>query len=121
MRCDRPLLGQSAVYPGHHITIAFLITFLYPSLEAAEAKGVESSVVLENSALPGSGTAVWEAMRMLRQLKKANQVSEIVEIFAEHDGLWKTCGATTADAFKIGQGQANGVKRLLVERLKDWG
>ena len=127
------ILGEHATYPGHPVTLAYLIVRLYPSLEAASARGHRYLAVEEDGRLPGAGGQNSQALDLLRNL---NQGIEWDLAVASADRAWGcTDGqaegggsyAKTEEArqhyltrWKEGQEQADRIKPLLREAVSTW-
>lgn len=97
-RADLDILAEPAVYPGHPVTLAYLIVRLYPSLDAARARGNHYAAVEEDSRLPGAGGHNREAVALLSRLVAGED--------------WEAEMAHAADLWRCVDGQANGDGRL---------
>ena len=137
MRADFDHLdGETIVYPGHPITLAYLITFEYASLEAATLKGAAYPLALENSRIPGAGGNVYNAIDLLRRVRQGVPIEDAL-LWA--DQAWGYCDAQARGGndpddpkfgrdhyiarWKKGQEQADKYKERLRERLagEGWG
>ncbi len=137
MRNDRALLdGDFAVYPGHPITLAYLIVCKYNSYE--EAAGIPDGRpypgALGDIDIPGAGGNVHNALDVLRRAVK--EKTPIEQVFAFADETWGYCdgmakGGNKPDdpkfgrdyylaRYNAGQKQADSVKEKLRERLATW-
>lgn len=119
-RMDFVLLGEAAVYPGHPVTLAYLIVKNYASLSAAQAKGKYFSVVEEDSRLPGAGGHNNHAVQLLTDLDAGKSWEEAV---AWADDLWAWCDDqknSDPKRWREGQDQADKVKPLLREEITAW-
>lgn len=110
-------LGEEAIYPGHPVTIAYIIICVFPTYEEAFAKGIHCWAAIESVDIPGAGSSVYNALDMLRYLHNGIiDFDKAVEI-AEHD--WD---CLTSDSFSLfkGQEQANRFKEKLREKSSWW-
>lgn len=117
---EREALGEPAVYPGHAVTLALLITHAFPSLEAAAATGKQFPRALESNNIPGAGGNVYVALDLLRRLR-AGEVWEDAMWFA--DEAWSNCDSQLERNTKRwveGQAQADRCKLLLAARASWW-
>lgn len=132
MRADYDIIGEPAVYPGHPITLAYLIVRLYSSLEAARAHGKTFSAVEEDIRLPGAGSHNSYAVGLLSNLAADYSWDAMMVQF---DDLWARVDSQKDDGWgdwarerpghyrsrwKRGQDQADRIKPLLREALKTW-
>lgn len=116
MRADQDLLGESIEYPGHPITLAFIIASLYPSLKSAlDYQGRDYPAALRDSRIPGSGGNVWGALDFLRH---SHNSWEFAVSFA--DDFWARCDNQKQNdqpRWRRGQEQADRIKDRLKEKL----
>lgn len=122
MKDDRKHLdGKFSVYPGHPITIAYLITMEYASYEDATVPTKHGwCVAVGNSNIPGAGGNVHSAVDVLAKLKNGMSIDEV---FAHADGNWSRCDSqekSNPDRWREGQDQADLVKPKLREKIKTW-
>lgn len=130
---DYTILGEPAEYPGHPVVNAYLITFVYPSLAVAKARGERFLAVEENGELPGAGGHNTHGLVILESLAHCfTQGKPVEDVWAVADNLWRSVdgqanGGYRADGrerllqrFKNGQAQADRIKPLLYERAKTW-
>lgn len=121
-RIDTYVLGESAIYPGHPVTLALLITYAYPSLAVARKRGERHLLVEEDMRLPGAGGSNRSAVELLCQLSEGAAFNKAVaradEIWARMDdqAMCKTLSAR----YKAGQAQADKIKPRLQARLVSW-
>lgn len=62
MDISKAVLGERAIYPGHPLTIAYIIVSKYDSLEQAREKGSRFPRALEDTdirVLEGTSTTRW--------------------------------------------------------------
>lgn len=126
MRTDFDILGESAVYPGHPVTVAYCILNTFDSLGAAEVpSGYGFPAALGACEIPGAGGCVYVAMDLLRRMRDEDQAVEAV-LWA--DGQWSRTDNQESrypDRWREGQYQANELKmKLLLARMKNpkwWG
>lgn len=109
------VLGSPAVYPGHPLTIAFMITHVFDSLDEAkkEAPGCGD--------IPGAGGNVYFALSLLDYLK--NGTISDKEFFERADRSWDTCDDQKErypERWIKGQEQADMFKLVLRARLGEW-
>ena len=119
MRYDLELLGESIVYPGHPLVIAFLIVSRYPNLESALKKGKESSSALENSYIPGAGGNVYIALDFLRQCFQIG----FPRAYERACGSWANCDnqkVLDPERHRLGVEQADRILTRLIQALATW-
>lgn len=121
-RRDYSLLGEPAVYPGHPVTLAYLIVLTYPNLSAAQQFGQNSSVVEEDQLLPGAGGHNACAVRLLADLDCGDPWEEVV---ARADEFWASCDGQRDSVqhqqrWLDGQAQADKIKPLLQASVLEW-
>lgn len=117
------ILGGAAVYPGHPVTIALLITHAFPSLAAAnhvteEQPGIAYCDALTSPEIPGAGGCVHMALDLLRFLRTAPE-----QAIAWADRAWAECDDQRErypDRWREGQEQAERCKPLLAARADWW-
>ena len=116
---ERELLGASAVYPGHPVTLALLITHAYPDLASADAVTEHGwAAAVGSSEIPGGGGEVNVALALLRKVAAGLPVEEAI---AWGDERWTASAAGGHhDRVAPGQAQADAAKALLIERLATW-
>lgn len=137
MRSDLAFLGEPVVYPGHPVTIAYLIASHYTSYETAltsSENGGSWCHALGNSDIPGAGGCVYLAVDLLKKLVQDEMPAD--QAFAWADEVWgrvdsmkdgggsfarnEAARASFTKTFEGGQAQANRVKEKLVARLREW-
>lgn len=139
MRADyQHLPGDSldariAVYPGHPITIAYLITMKYPNFESAFVKVGKwgDAAALADCDIPGAGGNVSAALELLFWLrdgtfkkvgsKSGRKTWDVAVSWA--DDYWSRCDSqnmTHQERWKKGQEQADQIKPLLKARRSWW-
>lgn len=138
MRNDRELLrrhgiDESAIYPGHPVTLAFCIVHAFATYEEAFAPTEHNFTrAIGDVRIPGAGGCVSSALMILRHLKSGMPFDEAMTLA---DDYWATCdnqqaggGLFAKDAeanarfhkrWHDGQVQADKIKPLLAEK-KDW-
>jgi len=109
LRFDRDNLdGEFAVYPGHPVTIAYLIMKKYPSLAAAsEVHECGFRAALADNDIPGAGGRVYAAMSLLQRRAEG---ASWEELFARADEIWE---GEHFSEHELGQEQADRIKPLL--------
>jgi len=121
MRQDKELLGDWSVYPGHPVTIAFLIIHKYPSLyEALYRKNSDSDcAALKDCDIPGSGNAVYLALDLLKELKNTPSLEETIQT---HSRRWveNRKSGDHPQAALPGQAQADKIIPLFQSMVKEW-
>jgi len=129
--------SDSSVYPGHPVTVAYLITRCFPNYKAAFQKDGTKwnyASALSSSKIPGAGGNVHAALDFLSYLRSEDITWEGAVKWA--DDYWATCdgqakgGGSYAkdkdaekrfiDRWKQGQEQADKIKPLLEERDFWW-
>jgi len=129
MRNDHILLREygitpeHAIYPGHPVTLAFLIVKNYETIRKAfEPTATNFAHALGNSDIPGAGGNVSNALGVLKDLFLG---SSFADAMAVADDLWGRCDSQKAAGEKLrrrwqdGQDQADKIKPLL-EACKNW-
>lgn len=147
MRADLEHLKTAAVYPGHPVTIGYLITLLYPSYEAAvesvygrdDGRYISTHACCNND-IPGAGGNVHSGERLLQRLRNGE---DITDVYAWADEVWRGCDSQatgghyteerypdpverqrwkdkTIQRWKDGQAQADALKEKLVFRSAWW-
>jgi hypothetical protein len=110
---------NGTVYPGHAVTIAYLIMLTYPSLQDARVRGEGATcpAALSNGAIPGAGGCVYSALDVL-----AVAFSDGVDkAFEFGDDCWQ--GETEngyQDRRESGQTQAESIKDKFREVFANW-
>jgi hypothetical protein len=111
--------GKLSVYPGHPLTIAYIISVAFASMDEALAPpkhggDYPSHEALANIRIPGAGSEVWGGITLLQRLRDEEiTVDQAVRLADDH---W--LGVTTdghRDARAPGQAQADMVKPKLAE------
>ncbi len=124
MSRDFEFLGEAAVYPGHPITLAYLITKVFPSYgEAVKVHaGRNYSAALASTDIPGAGGCVHEALSLLHGLREG-EFSSLEEAFSWADQDWSRTDSQKVrdpERWRQGQEQADRVKPLLADRSFWW-
>lgn len=124
--CEREVFGiEGAVYPGHPVSLAYLIMLKYPSLEAASyrPKSKDPSVqkfprALSDGDIPCAGGNVYGA---LDTLKRARDTSP-EEAFEYGSDWWRRCasGSNYGNRQEAGQVQAEGIKEAFLAKAAEW-
>jgi hypothetical protein len=122
---DLKNLERDAVYPGHQITLAYLITRAFPTFESAFIKSKDNgwgsyAAALGSSRIPGAGGCVSDALGLLRKLR---QGTPIEQAFKEADDTWERVDSQVTaypKRWKEGQEQADLVKPLLMSQAAWW-
>jgi hypothetical protein len=141
------ILGREhSVYPGHPVTVAYIITQLYVSFEDATEvqEGHQYSNALGDNDVPGAGGNVSAALSFLHYLKTGilsweDAIKYADESWATCDGQkegsswghregWKPCiddKPCTPEEYYInrwkkGQKQADRIKPLLKQKITTW-
>jgi hypothetical protein len=85
------LNGEVAIYPGHPLTIAYLIVNAYPSLVAAIRKSDQTTYpdALSNGNIPGAGGNVLVALDFLR--KAVIEHAPINDVIDHANSFWANC------------------------------
>lgn len=128
MRTHHDIIGEHAVYPGHPIVLAYIITHVFETYEAATAPSIDRWTgqpfgwceAVGSSTVPGAGGNVHAAVDLLAAVHKGKTLDEA---FAQADRMWRHCddmGEKRPDRFYEGQAQADRIKPLLRERLSVW-
>lgn len=115
-RADISLLGESAVYPGHPATIAFVIAHNFETWEDANQKNESGdSAALASSAIPGAGGRVAAAMALMHYVRNGNM--SLDEFFARAEEI------DASEPVFNGKGspeQAEKLRPWLEENLLKW-
>ena len=123
MRSDIDLLGESAAYPGHPVTLGYLIFKHFRSMgEASERpEGHQCPRALSSSAIPGAGGCVYDALRFLRDLKEGVEFTEAVDRANTSWGQRDNHKEDDLPRYHEGQKQADRVGALFQSELdSDW-
>jgi hypothetical protein len=118
-------LKRDAVYPGHQITLAYLITRAFPTFESAFVKSKDDGwgsypAALGSSLIPGAGSCVHAALSLLVKLRKGTPIEQA---FKEADDTWERVDSQMTaypKRWKEGQEQADLVKPLLKAQSAWW-
>ena len=111
--------GETAIYPGHCVTLAYLVMQAYPSLEAATFRkhGATCPDALSNGNIPGAGGPVYSALDVLKHAFTHG----VESAFAYGDKVWE---GETANGYKDrrepGQTQADSIKSHFRELFQAW-
>lgn len=115
---DKLLSEQGAVYPGHPVTLAYLIMRQYKSLADARQTDGQYPSALTNQAIPGGGGSVHAALDLLARA----EIVGIEQALAYGDRDWMAFTETAyLDRRQTGQDQADVLKPLLLEQYAGWG
>ncbi len=119
MRTELELLGEPSVYPGHPVTIAWVIVNAFPSYEAAFAKTESGyAAALASGDIPGAGGNVYAALDLLQRFREGVPFDDAI---AYSNRVWQSY---TSDGFRDrrepGQAQADKVTAQLRERASWW-
>lgn len=122
MTFDHAILEEAAEYPGHPVTLAYLIVQIYSSLSTAQAMGKNYLVVEEDKRLPGAGGHNTAAVCLLTDLDRGKSWEEVV---TGADERWARCddqrdGGKYRERWQKGQAQADRMKPLLREAVAEW-
>ena len=107
------------VYPGHALTLAYLVMLHYPSYEAAAVRRDDASCpdALSNSEIPGAGGCVYSALDLL----KHGFTLGVEEALEFGDRRWEGETETAyKDRRQPGQAQADAIKDKFRERFARW-
>ena len=120
--------GEGLVYPGHPITVAFVITHVYDSYEGAVApcpSGGGSCHAVGNHDVPGAGSNVYLAVDLLKHyfvdgwsIEKCFEWADTA--WGHVDGMAETKDPRWAERYMKGLAQAARVKERLAARLREW-
>ena len=119
-RLERDLLGGHAIYPGHPVVLALLVTHIFPSLAAAATPTEHGwSAALGSNEITGAGDMVSSAMRLLHGV--ASRTTTIEEAIAWSNKQWRESAAGGhPDRVERGQEQVDRAMPLLQSRLETW-
>jgi len=121
---ERDLLdGEIAVYPGHPLTLAYLIVNAYPSLAQATRKSDRSEFMhaLANCGIPGAGGNVYSALRFLKAV--ADGELSMQQAVDRANDNWAHCddqAQTYIERWRQGQAQADRILDRLTKQLIHW-
>ncbi len=106
---------EFAVYPGHPVTIAWVIVQAFPTFDSAfKNTEFDFPAALGSPDIPGAGGCVYGALDFLSSLRKGT-CSE-VEAFRRADEYWTTTDDNRTqypEKWQEGQKQADRIKELL--------
>lgn len=112
---------EVAVYPGHPITLAWIITKVFPTFEEAfKTTEYNWAAALGSIDVPGAGGCVHNALHVLQMLQQGEPLETA---FAFADDMWArtdTQKENDPKRWKEGQEQADKVKPLLRQRESWW-
>lgn len=129
-RNDREIIGEWAVYPGHPITVAYVITKVFATFEEAfktSSSGPPNALCA--NAVPGAGGCVYSAMSLLKRLREGMAVEEA---FKWADETWGRIDSMreggckpewreqTLKKYREGQAQADRFKEKLKAQMAWW-
>jgi hypothetical protein len=112
------LLGESAVYPGHYTTLAYLISQNFECWEdARQPTPFNASEAVGSLAIPGSGANVSTAMDYMHYIRDG--LMSIEDFFSWADEAWLK-EALDETAHIKGYDQASRCEEWLRSNLKEW-
>ncbi len=101
--------GDYSVYPGHPLTIAYVISVTFPTLADALVIRGDYPEALADVRIPGAGGEVSGAISLLRHLRDGTCTPE--QAVKRADDHWRSTTTNGhRDAFTPGQAQADRVK-----------
>ena len=105
--------GQYSVYPGHPLTIAYVISVAFPALADALAKHGDypAHEALADVRIPGAGSAVWNGIDFLTRVRDGVCTPEQAIEWAENQWRHDTSNGHLS-AYQPGQAQADKVRDL---------
>lgn len=111
--------AEHAVYPGHPVTLAWLITEEFETFEEAfhttpHLPGISNA--LGSVEIPGAGGNVCAAMDLLQSLRKGKKFKDAIK---RADQVWEEYNLGEEGKRARGQEQADRVKPLL-KKNKSW-
>lgn len=91
-----------SIYPGHPVTVAYLITRIFPTYESAFKKSENSdySSALASCKIPGAGGNVSNAMCLLRYLKDGMSWALAMKYA---DDAWARCDGQAKGGYEWGK------------------
>jgi|JI10StandDraft_1071094.scaffolds.fasta_scaffold16637_8 hypothetical protein len=118
--CERHL-GESASYPGHPLVVATMIMDRYHSFEHASdrAPGAHCENARADPFIVGAGCAVLSALDVLRSAV-AGDVGAAMQHAERYWRAWEAQLPENPTRGLVGRGQADRVRPLFMERLKEW-
>lgn len=123
---DHEVLGEFAVYPGHPVTLAYIITQVFDTYEEASGRSCSCGSglhlcgkgwpnALGDSAVPGAGGNVYGALDLLARLHKGMSWDDAIKHAVDY---WDRCDSQkTAYPKRHQEGQEQAEKFL--QKLKD--
>jgi hypothetical protein len=116
---EKRLLGGHSVYPGHPITVALMITEMFPDLESADRPTEHVfPAALGSQDIPGAGGNVYAALELLRSLKRGKDFEKGMAD-AEKQWLSQVEGYRD-DRVAEGSRQAEVARGILEGRIQAW-
>lgn len=103
------LSAHEAIYPGHPITIAYVITQRYKSFVEATTIGSTFPAALEDDKVPGGGGRVYCALDLLRKRQEGEDWDSLFQ-WADH--VWDS---ERFSKHAEGLEQAHALKEKLIE------
>lgn len=114
------VVRQGAVFPGHPVTLAYIIMQSYASLAEAEAKEEGSNFpnVLSNGDIPGTESHVIAGLNVLKYAKKLG----LERAIAFGDDSWRAMAASENLGVlrEQGQAQADSIKDSFRAKAVEW-
>lgn len=99
-RADTDILKEWAVYPGHPITLAYLIFKIYASSEAANANTKYNwPEAVGDGRIPGAGGNVYNALYFLRILEEYG--FDLERAFKVADECWAKCDSQAKGGYEF--------------------
>lgn len=101
--------GHYSVYPGHPLTIAYVITMAFPTLADAMIMDGTYPAALSDIRIPGAGGEVWGGVSFLTHIRDGVLTPE--QAVQRADDHWRsTTDNGHREAYEAGQAQADKVK-----------
>lgn len=121
MMCNKTIISEGAVYPGHPVTLALLIMHRYPSLSEAKAPTPSSGFrsALADINIPGAGGEVSGALTLLEKIGAGELNTE--DAIEWGKASWaRNAENCYADRVVPGQQQADRLSQQFAEKVAGW-
>lgn len=122
MKSSEDILGETYIYPGHPVVVAYCIVQCFATYSEAMEKDPISGyrAALTSLEIPGSSNSVQAAIYMLKRLHKGDMTPEVAITWADGIFAEETNNKLFSDRLASGQEQADRFKDKLLTALTTW-